>query len=1710
MRISTTILQVCKPQIYGRFCRQKKLSFKVLGLFFLMIAGADNKSTAQINLSTSPYTQDFNTLANINTSSVVPLGWMFNESGSNANLIYSASNGSASAGDTYSFGPTGSSERAFGGVLSGSLTPLIGAGFKNTTGTVITSITITYMGEQWRLGSISDDDRLDFQYSFNATSILSGTWTDKNELDFTSPVITPVGSLDGNLGANKTLKTFTFTGLTFANNATLYIRWSDFNVLNSDDGLAIDDFSLSFTTLAQPTVNAGIFESFVIMNFGGSDVFYDLNAATSNTDFNGVNFGTYSSSQALYLDGAQNKTYKCSPFDITNGKLFYRIYSTSGTPGSFSAGTILPFLSNDAGAGAGCQNQAWQEAAAGINLLSGLCDGNYTIEVFTSADYQGSGTGTLFANNAGANYKASFTVKNDDRSGIYQSQLVLKLNGGVDTYYDLLASTPGFDFAGSLGTFCNNGSLVIAGAENKTFKCSPNDITATALYYRIYSGTATGSFVPVNVGFVTDDGASVCGGLNQIWRTTNNTTNILTGLPAGTYTLEVYTQANYTSNGICPGISFANNGGANYKATFTVVAPVTFTTTPAFTLNRTAGTGICSTSATYSFVVAGSSPVLNYTFSGATTGSGSGTGSNSTFNVGTTLVTVTGSNTCSPDATYNFNVVVADATPPTVLTNNVTVFLDATGNASVTAAQINNGSSDACGISNMTVSPGSFNCGNLRTTSADLFISEYVEGTGTIKALELYNGTSNTINLASGNYVVRFYFNGSADVGASIALSGSIAPGETFVLANNTGILGGDQYSGVGFYNGNDAVALAKNSVNIDIIGQIGFDPGTEWGSGQISTEGNTMRRKPFVSYGDNNGGDAFIPATEWDGFALDNVSGLGSHTYTGSNLVTLTVTDNNNNSATRSSLVIVKDDIAPVAPTLTPITGECTVTVVAPTALDNCTFDVTGTTNDPVTFNAQGTYTINWKFTDASGNFSTAMQTVIVDDITAPLAPTLTTVTGECSASVTAPTATDNCVGTITGTTTDPTTYTAQGTYTVNWSFNDGNGNTSTTTQTVIVDDITAPVAPALNTVTGECSASVTAPKAVDNCEGNVTGITSDATSYTTQGTYLINWSFNDGNGNTSTAVQTVIVDDITAPVAPTLNTVSGECGASVTAPIAVDNCVGTITGTTTDPTTYTAQGTYTVNWSFNDGNGNVSTANQTVVLDDITAPVAPTLSTVTGECSASVTAPTATDNCVGNITGTTSSPLSYTAQGTYTIVWSFNDGNGNVSTANQTVVVDDITAPVAPTLSTVTGECAASVTAPTAVDNCAGNVTGITTDPTSFTTQGTYIINWSFNDGNGNTSTAVQTVIVKDVTAPTIVCPANIVLTACQPTASWAAPQATDNCSGLVVSQTGGATSGSTFAPGTTTTISYRATDAGGNIANCSFSVTRMAELIATCSANNPVLYYGYAGDQAAVVSVAISGGTAPYTVVATMNRPLNCNMVTLAGDELWVPGAGTLASANTNTICPASGSGLIPSSTGNVSAVYGVSVTLMANAVITFTITDANGCVITCSKTIQASDVRCFAGNSAIAKITVCHQTGSLKNPCVKICIDPGALDEHLAHGDFVGACTTDCVAPAGLVAGQPIPALVASEDLASILSAQVSPNPTSSYFNIVIKGKKELPVTVKVRDIFGRLLQANENIAANSTLKYGHNWAGGTYFVEVMQGKERIVLRVIKGN
>ena len=186
------------------------------------------------------------------------------------------------------------------------------------------------------------------------------------------------------------------------------------------------------------------------------------------------------------------------------------------------------------------------------------------------------------------------------------------------------------------------------------------------------------------------------------------------------------------------------------------------------------------------------------------------------------------------------------------------------------------------------------------TCATDLIISEYVEGSANNKYLELYNGTTASIDLS--NYKLKLYANGSSTATQDITLSGTIPVNGTAVYKNSAATI----YTGTATannatnFNGNDAIALVKISPDlvIDIIGRIGENPGTAWTSGTLSLLDQTLVRKANVIAGVSSNPLAGFPtlATEWDGFAKDDVSNLGGHTMTcgtASNSIQTTLANN-------------------------------------------------------------------------------------------------------------------------------------------------------------------------------------------------------------------------------------------------------------------------------------------------------------------------------------------------------------------------------------------------------------------------------------------------------------------------------------------------------------------------------------------------------------------------------------------------------------------------------------------------------------------------------------------------------------------------------------------------------------------------------------------------------------------------------------------------
>lgn len=198
--------------------------------------------------------------------------------------------------------------------------------------------------------------------------------------------------------------------------------------------------------------------------------------------------------------------------------------------------------------------------------------------------------------------------------------------------------------------------------------------------------------------------------------------------------------------------------------------------------------------------------------------------------------------------------------------------------------------------------------GKAQTLCSDLFISEYVEGSGNSKAIEIYNPTNASISLS--NYRLVRYSNGSA-IGTDstdFTATMSIASYSTFVICNGTGVTSGTTatspacspalmaisqqtdgaYPNPTAMNGDDALVLVRKSpyAHLDIFGKIGEQPATAWSdvapydgtAGKWWTKDHSMQRKQTIKNGVMTNPTAFNVKLEWDSLPKDNWTKLGSH----------------------------------------------------------------------------------------------------------------------------------------------------------------------------------------------------------------------------------------------------------------------------------------------------------------------------------------------------------------------------------------------------------------------------------------------------------------------------------------------------------------------------------------------------------------------------------------------------------------------------------------------------------------------------------------------------------------------------------------------------------------------------------------------------------------------------------------------------------------
>jgi hypothetical protein len=878
----------------------------------------------------------------------------------------------------------------------------------------------------------------------------------------------------------------------------------------------------------------------------------------------------------------------------------------------------------------------------------------------------------------------------------------------------------------------------------------------------------------------------------------------------------------------------------------------------------------------------------------------------------------------------------------------------------------------------------------------------------------------------------------------------------------------------------------------------------------------------------ENNCGSTKLSTTAAGTINWSNNTSGSSITVSANGTYTVTTTVNGCTSAATEVQVTISAN-----PVVEPIAGNTTITAGSTTQLTNNTANGTWNSNNNsiATVNANGlvsgvnagTAVISYTVTSTAGCTTVVTATVTVNsNCVAPVITAANVVANTTSTST-------NCTSPVAYTVNVTATPGATVTYTLNGATTGtGNGtgsgvvfNTGVTTVvvratnscgstsatfTVTLRDGTSPVpnVTTLPIITGQCSVSLAATTSNNNnvcqddcrccrnschCRGN-NGCRCRDWDYRYRGIVSLilyylggygNWDDDDNHGCGD--------DDNSGPQ-------------TTNAPKATDNCKGVIVGTTTDPLTYTAQGTYTINWKFDDGNGNITIQQQTVIVRDDVKPVIDCPNNISVSCGSNTTpsgcnsTATATDNCGTPVVTYTD----VTSGNVITRTWKATDAAGNFSTCEQTITVVDNTRPTISDISDRTVSCNASTApsatgTPTASDNCGTPVVTY-----SDVTNGNVITRtWRATDAFGNYSTSTQKIttvadntkpVISDVADKTVNCNASTA-----PSATGTAT-ATDNCSTPVVTYND-VTSGNVI------TRTWKATDAAGNYSTSTQTITTGSAFTASVvskptnstytGGNDNNLYLGYGAQSTKLEVCTLPSSGAPYTYAWSGSSTNRLNSTSSSAPTFTPAAAGTYT--------------------------YAV------------TVTNKFGCTSTDYITICVTDIRVPGTNGS--KVYVCHKTSSKKNPYQTLQVSVNAVSAHLNHGcgnndddDRLGSCDQapcntstvnavvvsnqqgitaeggSAVTTNSVVAGKT--GVTTEEELKVI----VMPNPSTTYFTLKFESRIDAPLDLRVMDGNGRVVDAKSRIGANSTMQIGHNYTSGTYYAEISQNGKRKVIQLIK--
>ena len=656
-------------------------------------------------------------------------------------------------------------------------------------------------------------------------------------------------------------------------------------------------------------------------------------------------------------------------------------------------------------------------------------------------------------------------------------------------------------------------------------------------------------------------------------------------------------------------------------------------------------------------------------------------------------------------------VTVEDNVAPTAVCQNITVQLDANGNASITPADVDGGSSDACGIASTTIDVSTFDCSNVGANNVVLTVTDNNGNVSTCTAVVTVEDNVAPTAVCQ-NITVQLDANGNVSITPADVDGGS---SDACGIASTTIDVSTFDCSNVG--TNNVILTVTDNNGNVSTCTAV------------VTVEDNvapTAVCQNITVQLDANGNASITPA-DVDGGSSD-ACGIASTTIdvstfdcsnVGTNNVILTVTDNNGNVSTCTAVVTVEDNIAPLIVCPADVNsetrlGDCFSLVYFPQPYtqDNCGIDTVVQTAGlpsgsqfPV-----GVSTVAFTATDVNGNVSTCSFTITVTDNEAPMAVCQNiTIQLDANGNATITPAdidggsSDNCGLASTSIDVDTFDCSNVGDNNVILTVTDVNGNVSTCTAIVTVEDVTAPVVACQNIIVelDPLSGTVTiAGTDIDNGSTDACGIASyeldiDTFDCSNIGDNTVVLTVTDNNGNVSTCTAIVTVEDNTAPVL-VCQDFTIEIGADGTATLDPSNVIASnddacgIFTVAVDITQFSCAdigNPVTVQIFSQDNNGNLATCTATVTAVDLLAPVVtcPADQTVdpgvgnlfyivpdyfaTGEA-------TAMDNCTDPVVLTSQDPVAGTplSDGIYTVTLTATDEYGNVGTCDFELTVESV----------------------------------------------------------------------------------------------------------------------------------------------------------------------------------------------------------------------------------------------------------------------------------------------------------------------------------------------------------------------------------------------------------------------------------------------------